>query len=153
MDETAIKKYLETDYAKAATFYDARAATAKRWYRALSVYLITVSAGLSPLIAFAPQEKVWRIVEGVLSATIVVATSLLSHLKCQENWLSYRGSWDALERERRLFEAGAGAYTSVADKGALFVEHVEAVLAKQATDFYARQAKSDEQAKKIDAGR
>jgi hypothetical protein len=99
MDETAIKKYLATDYVNALKFYDHRASTSKRWYRVLSTYLIVVSAGLTPLIAFAPKNDVWRIIASVLSATIVIATGLLAQFKCHENWLSYRSSWDALERE------------------------------------------------------
>jgi uncharacterized protein DUF4231 len=152
MDETAIKKYLATDYANALEFYDHRAGTSKRWYRVLSTYLIVVSAGLTPLIAFAPKNDVWRIIASVLSATIVMATGLLAQFKCHENWLSYRSSWDALERERRFYETEAGAYKSVADKGVLFVERVEALLAKEGADFYTRHAKSDDEVKKPDAG-
>ncbi|SRR6266704_1794173 len=147
MDETAIKNYIAADYAKAVKFYDDRANTSKRWYRGLSIYVIAVSAGLTALVAFGPETLCWRIISAAVSATIVVATGLLAHLKCHENWLSYRGSWDALERERRLYETGTGAYKSTTDRGTLFVERVEAILTKEGTDFYARHAKGDEQAK------
>jgi hypothetical protein len=146
MDDTAIKNYLAADYAKAVKFYDDRANSSRRWYRGLSIYLIAVSAGLTALIAFAPDTLHWRMISAVASATIVVATGLLAHFKCHENWLSYRGSWDALERERRFYETGSGAYKRVADKGVLFVERAEAILAKEGADFYARHAKSDEPA-------
>ena len=147
MDETAIKNYLAADYAKAVKFYDDRANTSKRWYRGLSIYVIAVSAGLTALIAFAPGTLSWRIISTAVSATIVLASGLLAHLKCHENWLSYRGSWDALERERRFYQTGTGAYKSVTDGGALFVERVESILTKEGADFYARHAKSGEQAK------
>jgi len=147
MDETTIRNYLTADYAKAVKFYDDRASTSKLWYRGLSIYVIAVSASLTVLIAFAPDGLCWRIISASVSATIVVATGLLAHLKCHENWLSYRGSWDALERERRLYETGTGAYKPDTDKGALFVERIEAVLAKEGADFYARHAKGEEQAK------
>jgi len=148
MEETAIKKYLDGDYAKAIKFYDDRANTSKFWYRSLSIYLIVVSAGLTPLVAVAPDGLVWRIISAVLSATIVVAAGLLAHLKCHENWLSYRGSWDALARERRFYETGIGEYGSSEDKGALFVERVESILSREGADFYSRHAKGEEQAKK-----
>jgi hypothetical protein len=148
MDETAIKNYLAADYAKAVKFYDDRANASKRWYRGLSIYVLAVSAGLTALIAFAPENSLsWRIISAAVSATIVLATGLLAHLKCHENWLSYRGSWDALERERRFYQTVTGAYKSATDRGALFVERVEAILTKEGTDFYARHAKGDEQAK------
>ena len=146
MDETAIKNYLASDYAKAAKFYDDRANSSKRWYRVLSIYVIAVSAGLTVLVALAPPEDLWRFISAAASATIVVATGLLAHLRCHENWLSYRASWDALERERRFYQTGTGAYKSATDKGALFVERVEAVLTKEGSDFYARHAKGDEKA-------
>ena len=140
MDESAIKKYLENDYAKAAKFYDERACYSKRIYRVLSIYLIVASAILTPLVALAPDEGCWRIITAALSATLVVATGMSAHLKSHENWLSYRASWDALERERRLFEAGGGPYKSTPNKEVLFVERVEAVLAKEGTEFFARHA-------------
>ena len=138
-----LKRYLAEDYAKALKFYDDRARTSKRAYRSLSIYLIVASAVLTPLIAFAPDQLCWRITAAALSATLVVATGLLAHLKSHENWLSYRASWDALERERRLFETAAGPYGSCKDKGSLFVDRVEAVLTKEGTDFFARHARRE----------
>ncbi len=117
MDEDALKKYLAEDFAKARTFYDNRACCAKRVYRIVSIYLLAASASLTPLVALAPDEHVWRIVASVLSATLAIATGLLAHLKSHENWLSYRASWDALERERRFFETGTAHYSSATDKG------------------------------------
>ncbi len=143
MDEVAIKKYLAEDYVKACKFYDDRARTSKCAYRILSIYLIVASAVLTPLVAFLPAQECWRITAAVLSTTLVVATGLLAHLKSHENWLSYRASWDALERERRLFESGTGPYRSVPDKASLFVERVEAVLTKEGADFYARHASAE----------
>ncbi len=145
MDEAVIKKYLDEDYAKACKFYDDRARTSKREYRALSIYLIVASAVLTPLVAFAPDQLCWRITAAALSATLVVATGLLAHLKCHENWLSYRASWDALERERRFFETGTGPYGSCPDKGVLFVERAEAVLTKEGADFFTRHASGKKQ--------
>jgi hypothetical protein len=148
MDDNVIKKYLAEEYAKATEFYDKRASAAKCWYRVLSICLIVVSAGLTPVVALAPDEPCWRIVSTLLSATIVVFTGLLAHLKSHENWLSYRGSWDALERERRQFQTSTGAYAGATDKGSLFVDRVEAILAREGADFYARHAKGEDQAKR-----
>ena len=53
-----------------------------------------------------------------------------------------------MERERRFYETGTGEYRPAADKGALFVERVEAILSREGADFYARHAKGEEQAKK-----
>ncbi|MBI4878860.1 MAG: DUF4231 domain-containing protein [Planctomycetes bacterium] len=143
MDAPALEKYLAEDYAKALKFYDDRACTSKRAWRALSIYLIVASAVLTPLVAFAPDLIGWRIAAASLSATLVVATGLLAHLRSHENWLSYRASWDALERERRLFETGTGPYSSAPDRASLFVGRVETVLTKEGTDFSARHAHAE----------
>lgn len=148
MDADLFKKYLAEEFSKAVTFYDHRATQAKWWYRILSVYLIVCSAALTIVIAIAPKEEYWRITALILSASIGIATAFLSHFKFHENWLSYRGSWDALERERRTYEAGVGDYKLAADKSMLFLERVEAILAREGADFYARHAKGEEQARK-----
>ncbi len=96
MDDAAIRKYLDDDYAKALAFYDDRAVVAKRWYRALTVYIVIISAILTPIIAFAPSTVHWRLASASLSSSIVVATGLLAHFKFHENWLAYRSAWDAL---------------------------------------------------------
>ena len=145
MDEAAIKKYLAEDYAKALTFYDNRARSSKTVYRVFSVYLIVASSVLTLLVALAPDQELWRITTAALSATLAVAAGMLAHLKSHENWLSYRASWDAIERERRLFETGSGPYCSFPDKASLFVERVEAVLTKEGTDFFARHASNEKQ--------
>ena len=143
MDDAALTKYLAEDYAKASRYYDGRARASKYAYRVLSIYLIATSALLTPLVAIAPDQVCWRVTAAALSATLVVATGLLAHLKSHENWLSYRASWDALERERRLFETGSGPYRSVADKAELFVERVEAVRTNEGADFFARHAHAE----------
>ena len=145
MDEEAIEKYLTGDFQKAVDFYDTRAKRSKLWYRVLSIYLIVVAAVLTAVLALSSGQNGWREIALALSASIVVATGLLAHLKCHENWLSYRFSWDALERERRLFETRVAEYESASDPAALFVRRVEAILTTEAEGFYARHAKDDEQ--------
>lgn len=147
MDAAAISKYIDGPFAEALAFYDDRAIVAKRWYRTLTIYVVVVSAVLAPLIAFAPSDTGWRILSASLSASIVLATGLLGHLRSHENWLAFRSAWDALKRERRLFETSAGAYTGSVDPGRLFVDRVEAILGKEGADFYSRHAKGKDNAR------
>ena len=144
MDESAINKYLAEDYAKALKFYDDRARLSKWVYRTFSIYLIVASAVLTLLVALDPDHEGWQVIAAAISATLVIATGILAHLKSHENWLSYRASWDALERERRLFETASDAYNSAPDRAALFVERVEAILAKEGADFFARHASAEQ---------
>lgn len=144
MDEAGASKYLDGRFAEALTFYDQRSSLYKRWYRRLSVYVLFTSAALTAFVALAPPGICWRIASTLLSASIVVATGLLAHYKCHENWLSYRASWDALKREREFYKARVRDYASAQDPNTHFVECVETILSKEATDFYGRHLKSDD---------
>jgi hypothetical protein len=110
MTQTKLDDYLRKEYPKAVTFYDTRAVSSKRYYRAFSVYLLLSSATLTVVTGVAPEGHFWKLIVPIISATIGVAASMLAHFKFHENWLSYRATWDALERERRLFEAGIPPY-------------------------------------------
>lgn len=145
MEDHAVTEYIDRRFADALYFYDARAISNKRWYRWLSTYIIVVSAGLSPLVAFAPAEPRWRALAASLSASIVAATAVLGHFKFHENWLSFRASWDALQREREYYRASSGGYRWAQDRNALFVERVEAILARESSDFFARHEPRREQ--------
>ena len=112
-----LQRYLTIEYAKAVRFYDTRAASSKLWYRGLSIYLISAAAILTPVVTLAPNSFCWRLLAAVLSTSIIVVTGLLAHLKSHENWLSYRASWDALERERRHYETRTGNYAHSQDPG------------------------------------
>ena len=149
MDDTQINKYLEVDFAEAIKYYDDRALKAKRCYHWLSIYLIVVSASLTFVVAFAPNEMGWRVFSAVLSASIAVSTGLIQFFKCHENWLAYRSAWDALKREHRLHEAEAGEYENHPNKHALFVERVEAIRTTEGIGFYERHSKAKEDSKKL----
>ncbi|NOT00278.1 MAG: DUF4231 domain-containing protein [Phycisphaerales bacterium] len=146
MDNDTIQRYLDARYAGSLAFYDSRATMHKRWYRGLSVYVIIASAFLTAFVSLVPPEFGWRAGSAVLSASLVVATGLLAHYKSHENWLSYRLTWDALARERELHSAGIHEYRIAEGRDALFVERVEAILARESSNFYARHVKSEDQA-------
>lgn len=143
MDDARIEKYLKDDFVSARTFYDNRAKTNKRIYTLLSLYLIVMSALLTVLTAVAPEGSCWRWIVPAFAATLTIATSVLNHTKAHENWLSFRASWDALERERRFYETSSGPYATAEHRNTLFVERVEAVLTREGADFFARHSRSE----------
>ena len=147
MDDVTFQKYLDEDFAEAVRFYDDRACEAKFWYRFMSVGAIFISFVLTLIIAFGKIETELRVVSVGLSALMSALTALLSHFKSHENWLSYRSSWDALLRERRFYETGSGEYKNATDKDTLFVERIEAILARESSEFYARHAKGEGEVK------
>jgi hypothetical protein len=143
LDQQAFDKYVSGRFAQMLKFYDDRSAANKAGYRALSVFTIVASAGLVPLLAFAPPT--YRLFETLVSSSLVMATALLGHFKFHENWLSFRASWDAMRREEQYHHACIHDYKSHPDPNALFVERVEAIMAREGAEFFMRHEHADKQ--------
>ena len=142
MNPKGIETFLAEDYQKAIKFYDDRSCSSKKEFRALSIYIICASAILTPLVALIPDTLTWKIIASFLSATLVVATGLLAHFKSQENWISYRSAWDALEREKRFFVTETGPYKNEDDKASKFIERIEEIRAGEGLGYFNRHAKT-----------
>ena len=141
MSDEEFQEYLDGRYTQALRFYDCRARLNKLGYRVCSIYIIVASASLSPLIV--TDDPLFKSVAGVFSATIVVVTALMSHFQFQENWLSYRSSWDALRREPHLHSARLGDYGTAIDRNALLVERVETLLSREGAEWLSRHVRKD----------
>jgi hypothetical protein len=81
---------------------------------------------------------------GFLSASVVVATAIESHFQFNENWLTYRATWDALQREPQLRAARIGEYADAPDSNVLFVQRVEAIVSEQGSEWLARHRRLQE---------
>lgn len=138
MDEKEFEEYRNGRFAQMLSFYDARSVSNKRGYRAASVYLIVVSASLTPILALAPSTFGWRVAEALMSASLVAVGGIATQFKFHENWLAYRASWDALRREEQFRNAHLHEYKDAADRNALFVDRAESIFAREAAAFYAR---------------
>jgi hypothetical protein len=68
------------------------------------------------------------LIVGLLGAVIVVAEGLLRLFQWEQHWLSYRATWQALDREKALYLSTAGPYTSVSDPRRLLAERVEELI-------------------------
>jgi hypothetical protein len=134
---------LETRYKKLVTFYDDRAQSNKRSHRICSVFIIVVSGALAPLIATGLLLS-HPIVGGFLSASIVIVAALTSSFQFNENWLNYRKTWDALQREPYLRDAGIGDYEKAADRNAIFVERIEAIASEEGQEWIGRHIRRQE---------
>jgi hypothetical protein len=137
------EKYLSTRYSQLVAFYDKRAQQNKLGHRVCSVFIIGVSGILAPLIATGVLLR-HPILGGFLSASVVMATAIGSNFQFNENWLSYRRTWDTLRREPHLRDARVGDYVSATDRNGLFVERVEAIASDEGTDWFTRQVRQQE---------
>lgn len=141
MTHEEYQAYLDGRYRELLGFYDKRAIRNKRSHRICSLLVIVVSGGLVPLIATGGTAK-HPLISGLFSASVVVAAAISSHFQFNENWLSYRKTWDALKREVQLHNAGIGAYQDSENPNALFVQRVEAIASDEGIDWYERHLRS-----------
>jgi hypothetical protein len=137
LTDQEFEEYLNTKYKKLIGFYDRRSIWNKRGYRICSVFVIVVSGLLAPLIGTGSLSK-HEMVGALISASIVVVSAILAHFQFNENWLSYRATWDALEREPHLRIAGIGEYEGAMDRNSVFVNRVEAIAAREGSEWLGR---------------
>jgi hypothetical protein len=137
MTDEEYKKYVDTRFKKLTGYYDKRSQQNKRLHRICSVLIIGISGTLAPLISTGVLSN-HRITGGLLSAGIVIVTAVSAHFQFNENWLAYRATWDALEREPHLREAGIGEYADASDRNSLFVQRVEEMVSEQGSEWLSR---------------
>lgn len=97
-------------------------------YRALhllsKVFIIVTSAAITVLSNIEFKSK--GVLIAVLSALIVIITSIAELMKFKEQWLEYRSTAETLKVEKTFFETGTGPYDKE-DNFKLFVKNFEAI--------------------------
>lgn len=143
MTDEEYKKYLTDRYASLVAFYDDRAQRNKLGHRVCSVFIIVMSGILAPLIGAGALQK-HPMMGAFMSASVVIATAITSLYQFNENWLSFRRTWDALKREPHLHDAGAADYAASEDRNKLFVERVESIASDEGAEWYGRHQRRQE---------
>jgi len=136
MTDDEFKTYREERYATALKYYDDQAKWHKRLHLISSFYVLAVSIAIAPLQALGEGAKAFA---GVLAPTIALMTGVAALFKFNEGWLSTRTTWDALRHETYWREANIGPYENSADRNALFVARVEALIDKEGSEWRGRQ--------------
>jgi len=142
MTDDEFKQYLETRYKQLLDYYDKRAVKNKVGYRVCSLFIIIVSGLLAPLIGTG-SLSLHKMAGALISASIVVVSAILAHFQFNENWLSFRATWDALQREPHLRNAGIGEYQSAIDRNSLFVSRVEAFTSREGSEWLGRHSRKE----------
>src|SRR5215475_14724273 len=88
------------------SWYSRKSGESQRLYKWLKLLEIAIAAAL-PVVA-AVHSPVW--VTGALAAMVVVLEGAQHLYQFQQNWIIYRSTAEALERERYLLLAKAGPY-------------------------------------------
>jgi hypothetical protein len=136
------QEYVSTRYKQLIDFYDKRAVQNKSGYRACSVFVIGVSGLLSPLIGTGSLAE-HKMTGALLSASIVIASAIMAHFQFNENWLTYRATWDALQREPYFRSAGLAEYQGSADRNSTFVSRVEAIASREGSQWFGRHSSKE----------
>jgi hypothetical protein len=101
-----------------------------------------VFAASIPVVCIAAPGDVQRWASAALGALIGVIEGFIQLGQYQQNWLLYRATRSALEREVILHSGKAGPYLGASDPDALYIERSDAIVSGE----YSRWLASQEQA-------
>lgn len=106
-------------------WYDRNARAVQPRFKALKVIELIIAA-LLPVVAgvSAPAQV------GLLGAAVVVLEGVQHLFQYQANWILYRATAQALERERYLYLASAGPYDG-SDRHAMLAERIEGLIPQE----------------------
>ncbi len=108
-------------------WYEGKSAHNRRWFLRLKVAQIVIAAAIPASVA----AGVSAAVAGVMGATIVVFEGLQQLFQFQQNWVTYRGTAEALKHEKFLCAAGAGPYAGAARPDAVLAERIEGLVSQE----------------------
>jgi hypothetical protein len=108
-------------------WYEAKSLHHKRWFQSLKVGQIVVAAGIPAVAAAGASAGV----AGALGAVVVVMEGLQQLFQFQQNWIAYRGTAEALKREKFLYLSAAGPYAGPDGRDRLLAERVENLVSQE----------------------
>jgi Protein of unknown function (DUF4231) len=123
--------YLKDRVEDQLNYFSAKSATSKKWYYRLQIISIACGIAIPILVGYVTQVDFLKYIVGGLGALVAFTESVQLVYKYKENWINYRGTAEALTRERFLFEANSGPYAAAPDAYKLFVEHIENILSSE----------------------
>ena len=108
-------------------WYERKSQFNKRAYLWLKVAQIVVAAAIPAVVAAGASAAV----AGALGAVVVVLEGLQQLFQFQQNWIGYRGTAEALNHEKFLYEGGAGPYAEPDGRERLLAERVGALISQE----------------------
>jgi hypothetical protein len=148
MTEEEFTAYHDGRYTRAIKYYDDRAKMNQRWHHICSIYVLVTSVVIAPLLSIDSLLGGYgRIFAAVLAPTVAIVAGVASHFRFNENWLSYRATWDALQHEIHWRDAKNHGYKTAEDRNALFVERVEALISREGSEWLDRHIRKESAAR------
>ena len=126
--------YIKDRFQQQLDWMSAKAEKNQVKYRTLRVITLFCAITL-PFLTGYLTDQLWylKVVIGVLGVVIAFSEGLLSLYKYQDNWLTYRNSVNALNREKVMYDTQSGVYFKLSPGDAFhtFVNNVENILANE----------------------
>jgi len=120
-------------------WYDRHATTARIWYCGIKVAQIVLAAGV-PVAAGLDLPK---LITGSLGGLVVVLEGIQQLYRFHDNWVRYRWTNAAMEREKALWAARAGDYADADRPDALLALRIEDLTSREATQWVALQSQTE----------
>jgi Protein of unknown function (DUF4231) len=121
-------------------WYTKKSATNKKWFYACQTITIICSALIPFLIGFSNGELEYlKYIAGVLGVIVAIFQGLLGLKKFQENWMTYRGTAEMLQREKFLFLNQIGETIDEGYDFKTFVYKAEQIMSSENTNWVSLQ--------------
>lgn len=137
MTTDEFKAYLKKRYEYDLDWYDRKARRNKFIYNILQWILIILSAITPVLIELRMEIAIgsdrFVYVATIFGVLVAILTAGLKTFKYQESWINYRTTCETLRKEQYYYQARLGDYRDAADREAVFVDRVEALISRENT--------------------
>ncbi len=134
------KEYIEQRVDDQIKWHSSNSQANKRKYKTMRTVVIGLSV-LIPLFAvlITEQNPIFKYLTGGIGAAIAFLEGMLALNKHQDKWTDYRATAEVLKREKFMYATKTGRYKEQDNAAAfsIFVETVEALLAKENADWIA----------------
>ncbi|MGB5236843.1 MAG: DUF4231 domain-containing protein [Flavobacteriaceae bacterium] len=124
-------QYMKDRVDNQISWYGKKSAINKKLYLRLNGVIIFFAASIPALSGFSSSEFYGEKLRWVIAGLGIVTASLtgiVSLWKFQEKWATYRMTAEALEREKILYNTGAGHYAGRRADYKFFVQNIERIM-------------------------
>jgi hypothetical protein len=108
-------------------WYDRKSRVSQRRFKLLKGAQMLAAAVLPVTAPFAIHAAV----PAALGAVIIVLEGFQQLNQYQQNWITYRGTCEALKHEKYLYLGGAGPYASAERGTALLADRIEGLISQE----------------------
>ena len=140
------KAYLKERVDDQIAWYDRKSAANQKSFKRSRIIIIICSV-LVPLLSGFSDFSFWiKVLIGGMGALVAIFESIMGVYKYQENWIQYRMTSEALNREKIFYLTRSGTYSNKNDQTRFtaFVTNCEKIMAGENSSWQAYIAEDQE---------